>query len=566
MSYFFSSTLISAMLLASLSISNANAAINDAGDIGVETLQNPVSVIEDDNNTQYQNNQFGAVQNLTGPEGNTLQIQPFGSQLFQGGFRGTRSDGKNANYKVAPGDQITLRVWGAVEYQRILPVDAQGNVFIPSIGPVTVTGLNPKTLDSKIRSAIRSIYPENVQIYTHLQGVQPVAIFVTGYVNSPGRYAGTPNDSALYFIDQAAGIDNLLGSYRHINLIRDGKVIAEIDFYDFLLKGELSRVQFEDGDTLLVKERKTSVTVTGDVQKRYSYELLGDNPQGLALIQLARLKAGVSHLLLRGSRADGPKNQYLSIEDFSLQLLKNGDEVILSADQRSESIVVQIEGSYYGPSRFALPRNIMLKDFLDTIAVPEHITDTQSISIRRLSVAKNQKKSLDESLRRLETTYLGAPSSTPQEATIRIQEAELINKFIARAKQTQPTGRLVVSLRGAVANIRLKDGDIITIPEKSDAILISGEVLVPQSVIFTQGRTAQDYISGAGGFSQHANPEQILIVRQNGEVINASESDIIAGDEILVLPKAPTKNLQLATTITQILYQLAIATKVVVDL
>ncbi|EPJ44446.1 MAG: polysaccharide export protein [Osedax symbiont Rs1] len=546
-------------------ISPATAAISDAGDITADAPSAPTSIIEDTNNQQWKNHKFGDINNLQSAASSS-EIQPFGSQLFHGGFRGTRSDGKNANYKVAPGDQITLRVWGAIEFERILAVDARGNVFIPSIGPVKVQGLTPKSLDRKVRSAIRSIYPENVQVYTHLQGVQPVAVFVTGYVNNPGRYAGTPNDSALYFLDQAGGIDNTLGSYRNVKLIRNRKVIATIDFYDFLLLGKLSRIQFKDGDTLLIKERKISVMVTGDVKKQYSYELLADMPQGLALIQLARLKAGVSHVLLKGARAKGANNKYFTIEDFSQTLLKDGDEVIVSADQRSASIVVQIEGSYYGPSRFALSRNIMLKDFLDSIAVPEHITDTQSISIRRLSVAQSQQKSLEESLRRLETTYLGAPSSTPQEANIRIQEAELINKFIARARQVKPSGRLVVSLRGEVANIRLKDGDIITIPEKSDAILISGEVLVPQSVIFTAGRSVKDYIAGAGGFSQHANDEHILIVRINGEVINAKHTKIIAGDEILVLPKAPTKNLQLATTFTQILYQLAIATKVVIDL
>ncbi len=549
------------ILVTYLFISSASAAVSNAGDIAEQA---PQTVTENTGNSQWRNSQYGSVNNLQKNDSSTLL--PFGSQLFSGGFRGVRADGKNANYKVTPGDQVTLRVWGAIELERILPVDARGNVFIPSIGPVAVKGLTPGSLDKKIRSAVRSIYPENVQVYTNLQGVQPVAIFVTGYVNNPGRYAGTPNDSALYFLDQAGGIDNTLGSYRKIRLLRRNKVITDIDLYDFLLEGKLSRIQFQDGDTLLVTERKNSVIVTGDVKRPYSYEIVERKPTGSALIKLARLKTGVSHVLHRANSGKGPEAKYLTLAKFSRQRLKDGDEVIVSSDQRSESIVVQIEGSYYGPSRFSLPRNVMLKDFLDTIAVPAQITDTSSISIRRLSVAASQQRSLDESLRRLEGAYLGVSSSTPQEATIRIQEAELISKFIQRARQTEPTGRLVVSMRGEVANIRLKDGDIITIPEKSDAVLISGEVLVPQSVIFTTGRVAGDYIAGAGGFSQHADTKHILIVRQNGEVINAKDHAIIAGDEILVLPKAPTKNLQLATTITQILYQLAIATKVVVDL
>ncbi len=64
------------------------------------------------------------------------ELQPFGAELFAGGFRGLRSDGLNPDYRVLPGDQVTLRLWGgAVEMDRVLPVDAQGNIFIPAVGP-----------------------------------------------------------------------------------------------------------------------------------------------------------------------------------------------------------------------------------------------------------------------------------------------------------------------------------------------------------------------------------------------------------------------------------------------
>jgi len=166
----------------------------------------------------------------------------------------------------------------------------------------------------------------------------------------------------------------------------------------------------------------------------------------------------------------------------------------------------------------------------------------------------------------LETTYLGAPSSTPQEAEIRIKEAELISDFIKRAAQVEPNGRMVIADNGKVSDIRLQDGDVITIPEATDSLLITGEVLVPQAAVFTSGKDAMDYIERAGGFTQHADKDNILVVRLNGEVRKATDVSLQAGDEILVLPAVPTKNLQLATSITQILYQLAVAAKVAIDL
>ena len=498
--------------------------------------------------------------------GTVDEIRPFGSHLFNGGFSGNRADGLNDNYKIVPGDQITLRIWGAIEIERMMPVDAQGNIFIPSIGPIQVQGLTNRELNSRVTQSVRSVYPENVSVYTNLQGVQPVAVFVTGFVNNPGRYAGTPSDSMLYFLDQAGGVDDRLGSYRGIRVLRNQQVIARADLYEFLLEGKLPQVQFRDGDTIVVEERGPSVVVTGDVQRQLRYELQSDAMNGQSILALARLSSGVSHVLLRGSRTQGPVSLYVPIEEFPSYPLQSGDEVLFSIDQRDETIVVQLEGSFYGPSRFALPRDARLVELLDAIAVPQGLTDVSSISIRRESVAERQKASLMDSLRRLETTYLGASSSTNEEAGIRVREAELISQFVAKARQIEPTGRLVVAHNDQITDIRLQDRDVITLPEYSDSVLISGEVLVPQSVVFQSGMSAMDYIRGAGGFTQHADNRQILVVRQNGEVRHASEVSLRAGDEILVLPKVPTKNLQLATSITQILANIAIVAKVALDL
>ncbi|WP_107852218.1 polysaccharide biosynthesis/export family protein [Oceanimonas marisflavi] len=539
----------------------------NAGDLPAEQQSRFVAPSEADaaalnSNTQWQNARYG-IPNASRPE---ADYPSFGSHLFSGGFSGVRADGLNPDYMITPGDQITLRVWGAVDIDKVLPVDAQGNIFIPGVGPIKVQGVKHSQLDTRVRAAVNSIYSNNVQVYTNLQGVQPVSVFVTGYVQNPGRFAGTPSDSLLYFLDQAGGIDDATGSYRKVRVLRYGKTIARADLYAFLLNGVLPRLQFKNGDTIVVEERGPTVTVEGDVARPYRYELLSTGMTGNELLRLARLKSNVTHVLLRGARAQGPVSSYIKLNEFGQQPLNSGDQLVFSRDMRDNTIVVQLEGSYYGPSHFALPRDARLHELLNAIAVPQSMTDTSSISLKRVSVAERQKQALDESLARLETTYLGATSSTAEEAQIRVREAELISQFIERARQVEPNGRLVLANNGQISDIRLQDGDVITIPEISDSVLISGEVLVPQSVVFNAKRSAKDYIAGAGGFTEHADASRILVVRQNGEVREADDVSLRPGDEILVLPKAPTKNLQLAGTITQILYQIAIAAKVAVDL
>ncbi len=493
-------------------------------------------------------------------------LPPFGASLFTGGFRGAMGDGLNPDYRIKPGDQVTVRAWGAFEFDRVLPVDAQGNIFIPGSGPLNVEGQSSQEVDNSVRRAITAVYPDNVEVYTNLQGVQPVAVYVTGYVENPGRYAGTPNDSLLYFLDQSGGIDQDLGSYRQIRVVRDDRTVATVDLYDFLINGEIARPQFQDGDTIVVEERGPAIAVGGDVHREYRYELIGNQLSGAEVVTLARLRSGVSHVLLRGNRESGPIAQYFPIDMFSGQVIRSGDEVTFSADKRSETIVVQVEGSYYGPSRYALPRNARLSELLDAIAVPENMTAVESISLLRESVRQQQAEALEDSLRRLETTYLGAGSRTDEEAKIRLQEAELIERFIARARDLEPSGRLVVANSGGISDIRLQDGDVITIPEISDSVLISGEILVPQAVVYRPGMSVIDYVEGAGGFTERADEDQILLVRQNGAVEHASNSPLRPGDEILVMPAAPIHNLQLAATLTQILFQIAVTTRVALDL
>ena len=186
----------------------------------------------------------------------------------------------------------------------------------------------------------------------------------------------------------------------------------------------------------------------------------------------------------------------------------------------------------------------------------------ERIYIKRKSVAERQKQAIQESLQRLEAEYLTASSATDNESKIRAQEAKLISDFVLKVSQIEPNGTLVVASAGEVADIILENDDTIYIPRKSPSILVTGEVRLPRAFLWKRGLSASQYIAMAGGYSNNANRKLVLIVKQDGRIIDANSTNVDAGDELLVLPKAPTKNLQLAATITDILYKIAIATSV----
>lgn len=494
------------------------------------------------------------------------QIKPFGANLFNGGFSNDREDGLNPNYIVQPGDRVSVRIWGATQFNDNLTVDPQGNIFIPTVGPIMVAGTSNKDLNQRVSQSVATVFTDNVRVYTSLDGSQPVAVFVTGFVANPGRFAGIPSNSALHFIDRAGGISSIQGSYRDIDVLRSGTSIATIDLYEFLLSGTMPNIQFQDGDTIVVGSRGSTIEVTGDVSNAAIFEVSNQSISGRELMDMALINPSVGFVGVSGIRNAKTFSSYVPLSEFVSMQLQNGDAIHFRTDQHDEVIVVEVEGAHRGPSRFAVPRNTRLRELLDYIEVDPELSDANSVSLKRKNIANRQKASLEESLQRLEARYLTAPSQTDAGAAIRAQEATMIGQFVQRARKVRPNGRLVVSNNGDIANVMLQSGDTISIPSRSDSVLLSGEVLVSQAMLFKAGESARDYISRSGGFTSQALEDRIVLVHTNGEVSSGKNPEVRAGDEIIVLPKVPVKNLQIASTIVDILYKIAVAASVAVRL
>ena len=496
-------------------------------------------------------------------------VRPFGEKLFEGGFQGEREDGLNPDYLVRPGDHITLRMWGALDYAGVVVVDAQGNVFVPDIGPIRVAGIRNGDLAKRIVSAVRNVFTQNVNVYTNLEGTSPVVVYVTGYVNAPGSFAGVSSDSLLYYLSRAGGVDPRQGSYRKVTIKRGGEVLEEIDLYDFLLDGSLERLHFTDGDTIVVRPRGATVEVSGSVRNRYQFEIPREGVSGRYITDLAGPEAGVSHVFIRGYRAGSPYTAYLPFAEFLSHSIQDGDQVEFNVDQRRPVMMVSVKESHLGPSRFAVDRGTTLLALLNNVEVDPELADTGSIFLKRRSVTRRQKQALEDSLTRLETTVLGATSQTDAESAIRVQEADLIARFVERARQVEPEGVLVVTQNGVVADLRLQPADMVVIPERSRVVLVSGEVMVPQALVYVPGDGPEDYVARVGGYTERADESKLMIRRRNGEVVQRNLEggmgavEVREGDEIVIFPEVPVKNLQVAATLAEILFRMAAITSTV---
>jgi len=505
-----------------------------------------------------------------------LKSDVFGANLFTGAFAHQEAAQFNPNYVVNVGDSVLVRLWGAFDFQSALTVDPQGNVFLPNVGPVHLLGVRNKDLQNVVDAAVSRVFRSNVFSYASLAAAQPVRIYVSGFVHRPGSYPGTSMDSILHYLDQAGGIDPERGSFLSIEVKRGTTTRARINLYNFLLNGEIPQVQLADGDVIFVGPRQNTVKVSGYTENDKRFEFADATKPLDYFVRLAKPKPEVTHVRVTRNQGVIKNVEYYPLEEAHNVIVQDGDDVAFTADKRPGTITVRVEGETESPQEYVLPYGSRLGELLSRIQYSVR-SDPEDIQLFRQSVQARQKQLLDASLRSLESAVLTARSGTAEEAQLRKAEAEMVLQWVARAKNIEPRGQVVISQSPNKDDLLLENGDILRVPAKDGLVLVSGEVIFPNTVAFDSSFDVGDYIARAGGFSNKADASRIIVARQDGSFAQASKnsrklsfgnmrSTISEGDEIMVLPKVDVKSRQIFKEITQILYQIAVSARVAVGL
>jgi protein involved in polysaccharide export with SLBB domain len=496
----------------------------------------------------------------------------FGDIMFSGEFANQPFIGFNPDYEISIGDKISVQLWGGVDFTGQLPVDAQGNLFIPKVGPVRVVGVKNKDLNSVVASAITRVFKKNVGVYASLDGAEPVKVYVAGFVKQPGLYAGNASDSVLFFLDRAGGIDGERGSYLNVKVLRGGKLRREVNLYDFILKGHLPQFQFTDGDTIVVSAVTSQVGVQGDAQNPYLFEFDAESATVADILALARPHPQATHVRINRNDREKVEVEYIEIDKAENALLHPGDVLELISDKKQGTISVRVEGEHESVSEYILPYGSRLGDVLSKVEFGDN-AQIDAIQLSRVSVKERQAEALKAQLIALQNSVLTARSRTAQEANLRAQEAQLILQWVERAQAVEPRGIVSLVRSSNRDEILLEPGDIIHIPRRSDFVMIHGDVLFPSAMAYQKGSTIRDYINQAGGLSQPRGAVNILLLRRDGtfdkltnKEIKGKNFEIDPGDEIFVLPRVQTKNLQIASDIITIFYQLALSAGVVLGI
>lgn len=432
------------------------------------------------------------------------KLQRFGSDAFTVGTGNANQLPMDLpagpDYVLGPGDGLTVNIWGGESSRLERTIDRQGQIDLPEAGTIMISGMTIAQAQDAIEHALNAqFHDEHVEI--SLGRLRTVRVYVVGDVQRPGAYdvssLSTPL-SALY----AAGGPTSRGSLRILRQYRDGNLVAEIDLYDFLLKGVHSDVQhLLPGDTLLVPTVGPQVTVEGMVHRPAIYELNGEKTlnqvidlaggvlrtASLTQINVARIVANERHTMVSLQLPDDPAEIAKKLADFPVQ---GGDDVAIGQILPYNQDEVFLEGHVYRPGKYTYTDGMTIVDLLHSY---------QDV--------------LPEPSDHAELVRLEPPDFRPEIINFNLHDALIGND-----------------------SFPLEPFDLVHIYGRYEVdapmVSIKGEVLRPGTYPMSQGMTVAGLVNMAGGFTRSAYRDEAGLSSyevQNGQKVLVTHSTVAIG-------------------------------------
>ena len=309
-----------------------------------------------------------------GPAG----LEYFGYGIFKqvpAAFEPSAVGPVDPGYLLGAGDVLRLTVWGQAEFQYELEVDREGRVFIPNVGQVFALGTPLNQLQQKFKLVLSKYYsglatsPQRTFMDVTITKLRPLRVFVMGEVKQPGGYT-ISSYATVFNALYAVGGPLVRGSLRDVRVIRDNQVVANVDLYDYLLRGDkTSDVRLQNNDIIFIPTRGRTVSIRGEIRRPGIYELKGkEDLRSLidfsgGLLTAAYLdNAQIDRIKPFDQRKKETDDKI--VVDFNLgEAMKSGgvatalydaDELEILSVLNEKKNYVRIEGSVWRPGRFEL--------------------------------------------------------------------------------------------------------------------------------------------------------------------------------------------------------------------
>jgi protein involved in polysaccharide export with SLBB domain len=317
----------------------------------------------------------------------------FGTELFSNQnltFEPNLRMATPPNYKIATDDELIIDVYGYSEVQHVLKVSPEGYVRIPYLGPVYVNGLTMDEAKTRITKQLSTIYAGiktgNTSVQVSLGNIRSIKVTLIGEITRPGTYT-LPSLATVANALYVSGGPNENGSFRNIDVIRNGKSIARFDLYDFLLNGDLTNnVVLQDQDIVKVNAYKMRVELLGEIKRPAIFEA----KETETLQQVIDFAGGYTDNsfrdVIRALRVTSKAREFVNIPADAVASfrLKSGDKFYIDSVVNRYTNRVTITGAVFHPGEYALEEKMTIGDLIKRADGIQEVAATSRGVIRRL--------------------------------------------------------------------------------------------------------------------------------------------------------------------------------------
>ncbi len=277
----------------------------------------------------------------------------------------------SADYTVGPGDEIMLRVWGSIDVDFRTKVDRNGLLNLPKVGSFNVAGVKASELEKHLRGQIGRLYT-NFNLSVSLGQLRGLKVFVVGPARRPGVFTLASQSTMLSAVVMAGG-PAANGSMRKVLLRRDGRVVSELDIYEFLVQGDKSKdIQLAAGDVIVFQAAGARVALNGALDTPAIYELKAPQEPVREVLRYAGgtpLLANPNQAQLERIDTAQPRAARF-VEEFKLdgdglqKPLRDGDVLTLLAISPQFANAVTLRGHVAQPLRYPFKAGMRIRDLI----------------------------------------------------------------------------------------------------------------------------------------------------------------------------------------------------------
>jgi len=412
--------------------------------------------------------------------------QVFGRNIFNSNnltFEPSNNLPTPANYRLGAGDEIIIDIWGANQVTIQETISPDGNISIDRLGLIYLSGKTVNQATSYLKKELNKIYaglddedPSSL-IKVSLGNTRTIQVNVMGEVYQPGTYALSAFSTVFHALYSAGGVSDI-GSLRNVQVARNGKKIAEVDVYDFIMHGKTKDdIKLQEGDVIIVPPYEALVKIEGNVKRPMKYEMKNDETVATLLKYAGNFSSDAYTRSIKIIRQNGKEYQVFTVDDIDYSVFKIKDGDILTAEailNRFEN-KLEIKGAVYRPGIYQYGGS------LNTV-----------------------KQLIEKADGVMADAFLGR-------AVLQRQREDLTREII----QVD----LKAILGGTKPDISLQRNDVLYIPSIHDLqdlgnIEVFGEVARPGKYIYADNMTLEDLIIQAGGLLESASTVKVDVSRR----------------------------------------------------